>query len=109
MALGPYYSHFIAGALAAGFALDINYSIRSLLHFKDFQNNILMLIEKGKKFIPAFYANFDDEDVNKKLPNEIRRILKPLNAFPNLRKNFRGESFVFPKWINEILEKKFKR
>jgi hypothetical protein len=32
------------------------------------------------KFIPAFYANFDAEDANKKLPNEIRRILNPLAA-----------------------------
>jgi uncharacterized membrane protein len=54
MALGPYYSHFIAGVLAACFARDVNCSIRSLLHFKDFQNNIRLLIEKGKKFMPAF-------------------------------------------------------
>jgi hypothetical protein len=42
------------------------------------------------------------------LPNEIRRLLKPIDAFPNLRKSFKEKIFVFPKWINEILEKKYK-
>jgi uncharacterized membrane protein len=109
MILGPYYSHFVAGGLFACFALDLNYSIRSIINFKDFQNNISKLIEKGKKFTPAFDINPESENINKKLPNEIRRLLKPLNAFPNLRKNFKEKSFVFPKWINEILEKRYKK
>jgi uncharacterized membrane protein len=109
MILGPYYSHFIAGGLVTYFALDINYSISAILNFKDFQNDILGLIEKGKKFVPAFDVNQEGRSANKRLPHELRRLLKPLTAFPNLRKNFREKSFVFPKWINEILEKKFKK
>jgi uncharacterized membrane protein len=109
MILGPYYSHFIAGGLCMYFIIDVNYSIRSILNFKDFQRNILKLIEKGKEFVPAFDTNFTGKNVDKKLPGEIRRILKPLAAFPNLRKGFKEKSFIFPKWINEILEKKFKK
>jgi uncharacterized membrane protein len=109
MILGPYYSHFIAGGLCTYFMLDINYSIRSLLNFKDFQNNIIKLIEKGKVFIPAFDSNSDGGNMGKRLPAEIRRLLKPLSAFPNLRKGFKEKSFVFPRWINEILEKRLKK
>jgi uncharacterized membrane protein len=107
--MGPYYSHFMAGGLFTYFALDVNYSIRSLLNFKDFQNNIIKLIEKKKKFIPAFDSGPEGRNAVKKLPNEMRRLLKPLGAFPNLRKGFREKSFVFPGWINEILEKRFKK
>jgi uncharacterized membrane protein len=109
MILGPYYSHFVAGGLAAYFILDLNHSIRAIINFKDFQNNIAKLIEKGKKFTPAFDFNVDNESINRTLPGEIRRLLKPLSAFPHLRKNFREKSFVFPKWINELLEKRFKK
>jgi uncharacterized membrane protein len=91
MILGPYYSHFAAGGLFAYFMLDINHSVRSLINFKDFQNNIMTLIEKGKKFTPAFDFGPESGMANGKLPVEIRRLLKPLNAFPNLRKNFGGD------------------
>jgi uncharacterized membrane protein len=109
MILGSYYSHFVAGGLVTYFMLDLNHSVRSIINFKDFQNNISKLVEKGKKFTPAFDFNSESEIINRKLPNEIRRLLKPLNAFPHLRKNFREKSFVFPKWINELLEKRFKK
>jgi uncharacterized membrane protein len=106
--LGPYYAHFIAGGLTACFALDLNHSVRSIIHFKDFQINIAKLIEKGRNFTPAFDFHLESEKGGK-LPHEIRRLLKPLNAFPHLRKGFREKSFVFPRWINEILEKRFKK
>jgi uncharacterized membrane protein len=109
MILGPYYSHFFAGGLLMYFALDINYSIRSVLNFKDFQNNIIKLIEKGKQFTPSFDFNNEGKIISKKLPNEIDRILKPLNAFPYLRINFREKLFVFPEWISKILEERLKR
>jgi uncharacterized membrane protein len=109
MILGPYYSHFIAGGLFAYFMIDINYSVKSIIGFKDFQNNISKLIEEGKKFKPAFDFDLEDGKMSMKLPNEIHRLLKPLNAFPNLRKAFKEKSFIFPKWINEILEKRFKK
>lgn len=109
MILGPYYSHFIAGILFAYFAHDINYSIRAILNFREFQKNILWLIEKGRKFMPAFDSGSGSGSANAKLPHEMRRLLKPLNAFPHLRKNFREKSFVYPKWINDILERKFRK
>jgi uncharacterized membrane protein len=110
MILGPYYSHFVAGGLFVYFMLDLDHSVRSIIHFKDFQNDILKLIEKGKQFTPAFDFHAGNESIyHKNLPSEIRRLLKPLSAFPSLRKNFKEKSFVFPKWINEILEKRFKK
>ncbi|MDR2658475.1 MAG: putative ABC transporter permease [Spirochaetaceae bacterium] len=105
MILGPYYSYFIAGVLFAYFMLDLEHSIRSILNFKEFQADISKLIEKGKKFIPAFDTDLDGENLNKKLPNEIRGLLKPLSAFPNLRMSFKEKYSAFPAWINKILEK----
>jgi hypothetical protein len=86
--------------------LDLNHSIVSIINFKEFQNNLLKLIEKREKYIPTFDFITNDKNINRKLPNEIRHLLKPINAFPNLRKSFNEKMFVFPKWINEILEKK---
>jgi hypothetical protein len=91
------------------FILDIDHSARTIINFKDFQNNILKLIEKGKKFTPGFDFSPESEHIHKKLPNEVRRLSKPLNAFLSLRRGFREKSFVFPEWVNEILERRFKK
>lgn len=104
--LGPYYSHFLAGGLLVYFILDTDHSVRSIINFKDFQNNLLKLIEKGRKFTPVFDSGPENGYMRGKLPAEIRRLLKPLNAFPNLRRGFKEKSFVFPGWINEILERR---
>jgi hypothetical protein len=106
--LGPYFSHFIAGGLCVYLIHDVNYSIKSVLNFKNFQDNLLKLIEKGKKFTPSFDFTINDNNINKKLPNEIRQILKPINAFPKLRKNFTEKLFVFPEWTRKILEERLK-
>jgi uncharacterized membrane protein len=103
MILGPYISHFAAGGLFVYFILDINYSVRSVLNFREFQNNILKLIERGHKFTPAFDFKAD------KLPSEIHRLLKPLNAFRHLRKNFIGKLSVFPEELSKILEDRLKK
>jgi uncharacterized membrane protein len=104
--LGPYLSHFVAGGFFAYLILDINNSVRSIYNFKTFQNDIALLIEKGKQFHSVF--DFSGDSGRKKLnPVEIRRILKPLNAFPNLRSNFKGKLPAFPDWIRTHLEKRF--
>jgi uncharacterized membrane protein len=108
MILGPYYSHFIVGGLFAYFMFDLNYSIRSIINFNEFQNDLLKLIEKGEQYIPAFDFISNDEDTDKKLPNELRGLLKPINAFPNLEKSFKEKTFILPRWVNEILEEKYK-
>jgi uncharacterized membrane protein len=105
--LGPYLSHFFAGGLFAYFIMDIANSVKSIFNFKTFQSDIAALIEKGKQFHPVFDFNGDGGGKKLKLPAEIRRILKPLNAFPSLRKNFKGKLPVFPDWIRKHLEKRF--
>jgi uncharacterized membrane protein len=107
MVLGPYLSHFAAGGLAAYFMVDIDHSVCSIYNFKNFQKDIAALIEKGKQFRPAFDFNSDTAGKKLKLPVEIHRILKPLNAFPSLRKNFRGKLPAFPDRIRKYLEKRF--
>ena len=104
--LGPYLSYFLAGGLLANFIADINHSVKSLLNFKEFQNNIDTLIERGRQFHSTFEELFDKNN-QIKLPVEIRRILKPLNAFPNLRRNFRKKMSVFPDNIKKYLNAKF--
>jgi uncharacterized membrane protein len=107
MVLGPYLSHFLAGGLSAYFIMDIANSVKSIFNFKAFQSDIAALIEKGKQFHPVFDFNGDADRKKLKLPAEIRRILKPLNAFPSLRKNFKGKLPAFPDWIRKHLEKRF--
>jgi uncharacterized membrane protein len=105
--LGPYLSHFAAGGLLAYFIVDINHSVRSIYNFKTFQKDITALIEKEKEFHSAFGFSGDVNNKKLKLPMEVRRILKPLNAFPSLRKNFKGKLPAFPDWIRKHLEKRF--
>jgi uncharacterized membrane protein len=107
MVLGPYLSHFVAGGLFIYFVIDINNSVRAIYNFKTFQSDIAALIKKGKQFHPAFDFSGDAGRKKLKLPAEIRRILKPLNAFPSLRRNFEGKLPVFPDWIRNHLEKRF--
>jgi uncharacterized membrane protein len=105
--LGPYLSHFVAGGLFAYFIVDIDHSVKSIYNFKTVQKDIAALIEKGKQFQPAFDFAGIPGGKKLKLPAEIRRILKPLNAFPSLRKNFKEKLPVFPDLIRKHLEKRF--
>jgi uncharacterized membrane protein len=105
--LGPYLSHFVAGGLFAYFIVDVNHSVRSIFNFANFQKDIAALIEKGKQFHPAFDFIGDTGGKKLKLPMEIHRLMKPLNAFPSLRKNFKGKLPAFPEGIRKHLEKRF--
>jgi uncharacterized membrane protein len=103
---GPYLSHFMAGGLAAYFTVDIIHSVKSLANFKAFQLDIASLIEKGKQFHSAFEF-LENTGKKIKLPVEISRIIKPLAAFPALRKNFEEKLPAFPDRIRVHLEKRF--
>jgi hypothetical protein len=101
--LGPYLSHFVAGSLFAYIVFDLNYSVRSLANFKVFEKNVITLLEKGRQYRSAFDLSGEGKA---KLPAEIKRILKPLNAFPSLRKNFEPKLHVFPDVLRAHLEKR---
>jgi hypothetical protein len=81
--------------------------VKSIYNFKTFQKDIATLIEKGKEFHSAFVFSGDMDDKKLKLPMEVRRILKPLNAFPSLRRNFKEKLPAFPDRIRKYLEKRF--
>ncbi|QQO09203.1 putative ABC transporter permease [Breznakiella homolactica] len=104
--LGPYLSHFLAGAFLAYFVTDVIQSVKSVYNFKQFQADLAKLIEKGREFKPSFDIP-RREGKKQKLPPEIRRIMKPLSAFPALRKNFKPKFSAFPDWIRERLEERF--
>lgn len=101
--LGPYLSHFAAGALASYFLADTVHSIRSVFNFKAFVAELRSLAEQGKSFLPSF------DGARSKLPAEVRRLLKPLSAFPELARQFVPHLPAFPDWIRERLEKRLGR
>ena len=107
--LGPYLSHFAAGALTAYFVLDLNHSIRSVFNFKAFLADLSALAEKGGTFLPAFNAlgGLNADGKLRKLPAEVRRILKPLASFPALRRSLAPALSAFPDWIRDHLERRF--
>jgi uncharacterized membrane protein len=105
MIFGPYLSHFIAGGLLAVFVVDVNHSVRAIFNFKTFQKDIAVLLEKGRQFHPSL--DYFDSGKKVKLPIEIRRIIKPLGAFPALRTEFRSQLPAFPDRIRQHLEKRF--
>jgi uncharacterized membrane protein len=107
--LGPYLSHFAAGALLAWLAVDVTHSVKSVFSFKAFQNDIAALIEQGRQFHPAFELGLKGEGKKLRLPIEIRHAMKPLAAFPHLRQNFMEKRAVFPERIREYLEERFKK
>lgn len=105
--LGLYYSHFLAGALSAYFLLDIIHSANAVFNFKAFLNDLAALKEKGAVFLPSFHdlgaQNADGK--LRKLPAEVRRLLKPLSSFPTLRKAIKPKLGIVPEWIRERMEK----
>ncbi|AEF80749.1 putative ABC transporter permease [Leadbettera azotonutricia] len=105
--LGPYLSHFFAGALFAYILFDLTYSIKAMTNFKAFQQDLALLIEKGKQYHSVFEFAEDGKGKILKLPEEVKRILKPLNAFPSLRQDFKAKLPVFPDWIKKHLENRF--
>jgi uncharacterized membrane protein len=105
-ALGPYLSHFAAGAFFAYIVADAAHSVRALFNFKAFQADVAALLAKGRQFRPAFGFSEGARGKKPKLPAEIRRVIKPLAAFPSLRKGFRSDLPAFPDWIRNRLEKR---
>jgi uncharacterized membrane protein len=108
--MGPYLSHFVTGALSMYFIVDTFHSIRAVFNFKAVIADLQKLLESGEKFVTSFdlitKALGTAEGLKQKLPLELKRLLKPMRAFPVLRKELQTRFAVFPEWIREQLEKR---
>jgi uncharacterized membrane protein len=102
--LGPYMSHFVAGALTLYFALDAWHSVQSVFNFKAFLAELRLLVEQGRAFLPSFDTDKAKTAPRSRLPAELRRLMKPLRSFPALRREFRPNLHAFPDWLRERLE-----
>lgn len=91
--------YFAAGALFMYFVMDTIGSSRSLFNFADFVAELKELAARGGALLP----NLELEA--KKLPREIRRLLKPLRAFPLLGGQLHPLRPAIPDWIAARLEK----
>jgi uncharacterized membrane protein len=103
--LGLYLAHFVAGGFFSYFIFDTLQSVKSIINFAEFKRNMDALIDKQKEF----HASFEAEAGKDKLPAELRRLLKPLKAFPKLRSDFQKKSSIFPERIRKQFEKKVGR
>lgn len=108
--LGPYLIHFFSGALFMYFVIDTIHSIRAVFNFKTVIEDLQKLLEAGGKFVTSFDVVSNvlgtAEGLKQRLPLEIRRLLKPIRAFPVLREELRSRFAVFPEWIKEQLAKR---
>ena len=101
---GPYMNHFFAGALLAYFSIDTWRSARSVFDYKAAVADIRALVAQGRSFLPSF-----DTGVTKRLPAELRRLLRPIGVFPALSREFRPHLHAFPDWIRERIERRMSR
>jgi hypothetical protein len=90
--------YYVAGALSMYYVHDTIDSVRALVFYKTFVANLHRLAKKGSIFIPSIDLG------TKKLPPEIRRILKPLKAFPQLARELKSTLNAIPKSIRTRLE-----
>lgn len=97
-ALDEYTRVYVAGALSMYFVMDTIGSSKALFNFKAFAADLRALVERGGSFLPTL--EFD----TKRLPREIRRLVKPLKSFPTLVAELRPSLDAIPGWITSKLE-----
>lgn len=98
---GPYLRHFAAGLLSMYFAIDTARSVKSVFDYKAALADIRALVAQGKSFLPSF-----DTGLSKRLPVELKRLMKPLSAFPALARELKPHLPAFPDWIRERMERR---
>ncbi len=97
-ALGEYTRVYLSGALSMYFVMDTVGSSKALINFKAFVVDLRALVERGGSFLPSLELD------TKRLPREIRRIVKPLKSFPTLVSELRPSLDAIPGWITSKLE-----
>lgn len=95
-----YARFFLSGAFSMYFVMDTIGSSRSFINFKAFVVEFKELVERGGAFLPQF------EVASKRLPREIRRLMKPLKSFPLLSGELKPMLHAVPDWIIARLESK---
>lgn len=95
---GERLKYFFAGALSMNFFIDTVISSRAIMYFKRFIIELRELAMQGGSFRPLLKEN------DERLPNEIRRLLKPLKAFPNLVRELKPTITAIPEWIRAKME-----
>jgi len=97
-AIGIYSRYFLSGALSMTFIIDAVVSSRAMSYFKAFIADLKLLVERGSAFRPSL-------DVGaRRLPMEIKRLVKPLKAFPELTRELKPMINAIPDWITTKLE-----
>ncbi len=89
--------YFFFGALLMYFLLDEIASIMSIVGFKKFIMDLKELVIKGIAFVPSL-----DLGVGR-MPEEIRRIIKPLKSHPHLVSSVKPMLHVLPEPIAKKL------
>jgi len=97
-ALGEFARVYLAGALSMYFVMDTIGSSKALINFKAFAADLRALVERGGSFLPTLELD------TKRLPREIRRLIKPLKSFPTLVGELRPSLDAIPGWITSRLE-----
>ncbi len=92
------FRYYLAGALSMYFLIDTAHSSRAIMYFKAFLAEIRALAASGGSFRPSFSSS------NERLPHEIKRLIKPLRAFPHLVRELKPTITTIPEWITEKLE-----
>ncbi len=96
--IDPETLYFTSGAIVMYFLMDTANSIKSLINFKSFIEDLKELTARGGAFQPLFDFG------GRRLPNEIRRLLKPLKAFPQLTRELKPMLHAIPERITAKLE-----
>lgn len=91
--------YFIAGALSMYFFMDTWASVKTLVNFKDFTRELKDAVAKGTTLLPLFPHD------TKRLPRDFRRLIRPLRAFPFLKRELRPSLHVIPEWVSSRMER----
>jgi len=96
--IGDHARYYLAGALSMYFLIDTVHSSSAIMYFKLFLATLRELAARGGSFLPSLTSG------NGRLPHEIRRVLKPLKAFPHLVRELKPTIPVIPEWIAAKME-----
>lgn len=96
--LSDHLRYYVAGVMSAYFFLDTVASSRAMFNLKSFLAELKALAARGGSFLPSFGSS------SLRLPPEIRRLVKPLRAFPALVRELRPSMKAIPDWIASRLE-----